>query len=393
MTNELAERIEQELTGNILPFWVTHTPDPINGGFYGSLSNDLKVDNDSPRSAVLYGRILWTFSLAYKEYKRPEYLETARRAYEYIKVHFWDTQHGGVYWSVNAEGKPLDARKHTYANSFCIYGLTEYYRATSETESLGLAKEIFDLLETHSHDPIHGGYAEGRGADWFSTTDSRLSDLEPICDKSMNTLLHAMEAFTNLLRVWDEPRLRNRLNELIAIFLDHVIDPHTNHQLLFFNNDWSWDKTEPFSYGHDIETSWLIVEAAEVLGNHVLLERAKEKAVKLARSVYDEALLSNGVLLQESAGHRARDIVWWVHAEGMVGFYNAYQISGDEKFRTTAERIWEVIDQKFVDHQYGDWFKTLDPQGVPYSDSPKMGPWECPYHHSRACFEMIRRLS
>lgn len=393
MTNVLAEGIEHELTGNILPFWVTHTPDPINGGFYGSLSNDLKIDNTSPRSAVLYGRILWTFSLAYKEYKRPEYLETARRAYEYIRVHFWDTQHGGVYWSVNAEGKPLDARKHTYANSFCIYGLTEYYRATGETESLGLAKQVFDLLETHSHDPIYGGYAEGRGADWFSTTDSRLSDLEPICDKSMNTLLHAMEALTNLLRVWDETRLRIRLNELIVIFLDHVIDRNTNHQLLYFNKDWNWDKVEPFSYGHDIETSWLIVEAAEVLGDHVLLGLAKEKAVNLARTVYDEALLSNGVLLQESSGHRAHDIVWWVHAEGIVGFYNAYQISGDKTFLTATERIWEVITQKFIDHQFGDWFKTLDPQGVPYPDSPKMGPWECPYHHSRACFEMIRRLS
>jgi mannobiose 2-epimerase len=209
----------------------------------------------------------------------------------------------------------------------------------------------------------------------------------------MNTLLHLMEAYTNLLRVWDEPRLRSRLSELIVIFLDHVIDPQTNHQLLFFNKDWSWDRIEPFSYGHDIEASWLIVEAAEVLGDPSLLERAKEKAVKIAHAVYNEALQPNGVLLPESAGHRSGDIVWWVHAEGMVGFYNAYQISGNEQFRTAAEHIWEVIDQKFIDREHGDWFKTLDPQGIPYPDLPKMGPWECPYHHSRACFEMIGRLS
>jgi cellobiose epimerase len=393
MTNELAERIKQELTGNILPFWIEHTPDPINGGFYGSLSNDLKVDNDSPRSAVLYGRILWTFAFAFGKYDRPEYLATARRAYEYIKQHFWDAQYGGVYWSVNVEGKPLDSRKHTYAQAFCIYGLSEYNRFTGDAEALELARKIFELLETYAHDSVYGGYVEGRGNDWVSSTDPRLSQLEPICDKSMNTFLHIMEAYTNLLRVWDETHLRTRLNELIVIFLDHVIDPQTNHQLLFFNKDWSWDKIEPFSYGHDIETSWLIVEAAEVLGDPALLERAKNKAVKIAHSVYSEALQPNGVLLPESAGHHSHDIVWWVHAEGMVGFYNAYQISGNEQFRTAAEHIWEVIDQKFIDRQHGDWFKTLDPQGTPYPDIPKMGPWECPYHHSRACFEMIRRLS
>ena len=384
--NKFVERVEKELTSNILPFWVEHTPDPIHGGFYGALSNDLKVDNDSPRSAVLYGRILWTFAQAYAKYKQPEYLATARRAYEYIKGHFWDAQYSGVYWSVNVEGKPLDARKHTYPQSFCIYGLAEYYQATGDAEALGLAKQVFGLLEAHSHDPIHGGYVEGRGEDWISSTDPRLSRFEPICEKSMNTLLHVMEAYTNLLRVWDEPRVRTRLSELIVIFLDHVIDPQTNHQFLFFNKDWSWDKTEPFSYGHDIESSWLIVEAAEVLGDHTLLERAKEKAVKIAQTVYNEALQANGVLLPESAGHRSRDIVWWVHADGVVGFYNAYQISGNEQFRTAAEHIWEVIDQKFIDRQHGDWFKTLDPLGVRYPDSPKMDPWECPYHHSRVCF-------
>jgi mannobiose 2-epimerase len=209
----------------------------------------------------------------------------------------------------------------------------------------------------------------------------------------MNTLLHAMEAFTNLLRVWDEPRLRSRVSELIMIFLDHIIDPQTNHQRLFFNTDWSWDKAEHISYGHDIETSWLLVESAEVLNDTLLLKRTQGTAVKIAQAVYDKALQPDGVLLPESHGERSRDIVWWVHAEGVVGFYNAYQLSGDEKFRTSSELIWQVIDQKFVDRQHGDWFKTLDPQGVPYPDSNKVGPWDCPYHHSRACFEMIRRLS
>jgi mannobiose 2-epimerase len=394
MSNELRGRIEKELTGNILPSWVERTPDPIHGGFYSALSNDLNIDHHVPRSAVLYARILWTFAQAFDIYKRPDYLATARRAYDYIRSHFWDADHGGVYWTVDINGEPLESRKHTYAQAFAIYGLVQYYSATGDAGALDLACRTFDLLEAHAHDAQYGGYVEGHGRDWSAAADMRLSALEPVCDKSMNTLLHTMEAYANLLHAWEEPRVRTRLGELIDVFLDHILDPQTHHFHQFFHEDWTWDQPEPYSYGHDIEGSWLLLEAAERLGDARLLQHIRAEAVQMAETVYTEALQPDGRLIYESLKSAdGNDLHWWAHAEAMVGFYNAYQVSGLAHFTEAASRIWNFIEQKFSDHQNGDWFKALDPLGKPYPHSRKVSPWECPYHHSRACFEMIRRLS
>ena len=393
MTYDLRQCIEQELKGNILPFWAERAPDPVHGGFVGSVSNDLKINNDVPRTAVLQGRILWAFSSAYKKYGLPQYLSMAQRAYDYLRQKFWDSKFEGVYWSVDAFGEPLDIRKHTYAQAFSIYGLTEYYLATGEAGALELARRIFELLEVNTYEPRYGGYKESRARDWASPADPRLSALEPDCDKSMNTLLHMMEACTNLLRAGDQPPLLTRLTELLEAFLDRIIDAQTGHFHLFFNNDWTWPHPEPFSYGHDIEGSWLLVETAELLGDAALLQRTRSLAVQMAQAVFAEALQPDGRVLSGSSDDpHAKDLAWWTHAEAVVGFYNAYQISGQEHFETASTRVWHFIEQNFFDHEHGDWFKNLDPEGRPYPHSPKIGPWECPYHHSRACLEMIKRL-
>ena len=394
MTHDLRQSIEQELTGNILPFWAERTPDLVNGGFYGALSNDLMVNNLIPRSAILYGRILWTFAKAYGKYRNPQYLSTAQRAYDYLRNCFWDEKFEGMVWSVNTHGEPVDARKHTYAQAFSIYGLAEYYLAIGQTGALVLARRIFELLEAYSHDPIFGGYTESCGRDWVSAADQRLSDREPDCDKSMNTLLHLLEAYANLLRVWDEPRLRIRLVELIEVFLEHIFDPQTCHFQMFFHNDWTWFRQEHFSYGHDIEGSWLLLEAAKISENDGLLKRVHSVSLQLAGSVYNEALQTDGRVLSESVGGpQSTELAWWIHAEAMVGFYNAYQLSRQEHFTAASVQVWKFIRQNFVDNQHGDWFKNLDPLAKPNPNSPKVGFWECPYHHSRACFEMIERLT
>jgi mannobiose 2-epimerase len=318
----------------------------------------------------------------------------AERAYGYLRKYFWDAKYEGVVWTVNACGEPLETRKHAYAQAFSIYGLAEYYSAAGDAGALDLARRIFELLDTHLHEPLFGGYIESRGRDWVSAANPRLSALEPDCDKSMNTLLHLLEAYSNLLRVWDEPKLRIRLEELLEVFLGKILDLQTHHFRLFFHNDWSWSRQEPFSYGHDIEGSWLLVEAAGMVGNVSLLQRTRSLSVQMAQAVYTEALQPDGRVLSESLpGSKNRDLAWWTHAEAAVGFYNAYQISGQDHFAAASARVWNFIGQKFIDHKNGDWFKTLDPQAQPYPQSPKVGAWECPYHHSRACFEMIKRLS
>jgi cellobiose epimerase len=410
LDQEFKQALENELCGNILPFWIKYAPDEEHGGFYGAITNDLQVLNQVPRSAILCARILWTYSAAYRLYGKAEYLQMAARAYETLTGAMWDEKYGGVYWLVDKQGTPVNDRKHSYAQAFAIYGLSEYFRATQEAQSLQFAQGLFQQLETHAYDPVFRGYIEGCSREWGSLDDMRLSDKEINCRKSMNTMLHIMEAYTNLASAWKdldsslatlsqndrlEEALRVRLRELIEIFLEYIIDPQTHHFKLFFDDRWSSLKNDVISYGHDIEGSWLLVEAAEVCGEPDLIAKTKSCAVAMAQAVYSEGLDPDGSLLYEGNPIllESADRHWWVQAEAVVGFYNAFQISGQAHFAQAALRSWKYIEDKFIDRQHGDWFKVLSRQGIPYPDRYKVGPWECPYHHSRACMELIRRLS
>ncbi|HEX2906754.1 MAG TPA: AGE family epimerase/isomerase [Phototrophicaceae bacterium] len=390
---DFQKQLQQELTGNILPFWLKYAPDPVNGGFYGAVTNDLQVLNEVPRSAVLCARILWTYATAYRQLGDERYLTMARQAYDYLTRVFWDHGNGGVYWSVNAQGQPVSDHKHDYAQGFTIYGLSEYYRATQEPQSLQLAQTLFNLLETHAYEPVYGGYLEGRSRTWGTLNDMSLSNKDLNCSKSMNTLLHILEAYTNLLRIWPEAKLKAQHRALIDIFHQQVIDPDTHHFKLFFDDQWH-SLLNHVSYGHDIEGSWLLLEAAEVQGDETLIAQVRETATHMATAVYQEGLDADGSLFNENTPEGLLDTAkaWWVQAEGMVGFYNAYQVSGQLRFAQAAIRCWEYIQNKLVDRTHGDWFKEIKPDGQPDAHHFKIGPWDCPYHHSRACLEMLERL-
>jgi len=388
-----AERLQRELAGNILPFWIAHTVDEINGGFYGAVTNDGRVLNDIPRSAVVCARILWTFSTAYRVLGDAVYLRVARHAYDYLTQRFWDAVCGGVYWAVDCRGQPVNDRKHTYAQAFALYGLAEFYRATGEPDSLRLAQALFELIETHTFDAAHGGNIECRSREWGALDDMRLSAKDLNCAKSMNTLLHLMEAYTNLLRVWRDETLASKQASLLRVFFDHIVDAQTGHLKLFFDHEWR-SLSEDVSFGHEIEASWLLVEAAETLGRPDLVAQARATAIQMAQTVYERGRDVDGSLLYEAMPHRINgDKHWWVQAEGVVGFYNAYQLAAQAHFAAAALRVWDYIEERFVDRSHGDWFKVLNRAGIPYADHLKVGPWECPYHHSRLCFEMLARLN
>ena len=378
---------------NILPFWMRHTVDHVNGGFYGALTDDLVIHNEVPRSAILCARILWTYAAAFRKLGNAEYLAMANWAYDDLKRVFWDQQNGGLFWTVDAAGQPILDRKHHYAQAFAIYGLSEYYRAAQPPESLALAQKLFHLLEKHAYDPVYGGYIEGSSRSWESLADMRLSERDLDCRKSMNTLLHILEAYTGLLRVWEYAALRARHKALIETFLTHILDASTGHFKLFFDDRWN-SLLPNVSYGHDIEGSWLLVEAAEVQADPVLLGKVREAAIRIAAAVYDDGLEPDGSLPYEAGPHGLVDShkSWWVQAEAMVGFQNACQLSGQARFALAAWRSWNYIQDRLIDRTHGDWFKRLNRDGTPDHGSYKVGPWECPYHHSRACFEMLDRL-
>jgi mannobiose 2-epimerase len=392
-------RIENELTANILPFWMRHTVDRENGGFYGTISNDLVIDKESPRASVINTRILWTFSAACR-LCGPTYRETADWAWDCIRRKFWDAQYGGVYWMTDYRGNPISDRKQIYAQAFAIYALAEYFRATGNAESLERAKELYGLIEAKSYEPEYGGCLEACSRDWGALDDLRLSEKDLNSPKSMNTHLHVMEAYTNLLRVWPDAALRASQQALLEVTLDHIVDEATGHFRMFFDNRWN-SLTDHVSFGHDIEGSWLIYEAAQVLGDATLLDRARRLAVRMAQAVCDEGVDRDGSLFYEADAHGVlidANKHWWPQAEAVVGFYNAYRISGEEHFLTKALRAWVYIEERIVNREHGEWYAKLTPKGRPYSaeedsDACLVGPWKCPYHNSRACYEMMERLA
>lgn len=391
--SEFRKQLQEELTGNILPFWMTHVVDRENGGFYGAVTNDLKILNEVPRSAILCARILWTYAAAYRRLGGEKYLATAEWVYDYLSQVFWDQQFGGIYWSVDHKGNLIVDRKHHYAQAFAIYALAEYSKATQEPESLELAKTLFHLLEAHAYEPVYGGYIEGSSRKWEVLEDMRLSDKDLNCRKSMNTMLHILEAYSNLMKVWDNAHLKTQHRALLQTFRDQIIDHKIGHFKLFFDDQWH-SLSDHVSFGHDIEGSWLLWEAVEIQGDSELISQVRESVIRLAISVYQEGLDDDGSLFHEASPEGLVDPgkEWWTQAEAIIGFYNAYQLTGQEHFAQAAYKLWTYIQDKMVDRTNGDWFKRLLRDGTPETDRYKAGPWDCPYHHSRTCFEMLDRL-
>lgn len=392
--NTLRKEVTEELEGNILPFWMNKMTDRERGGFYGRISGEDVLMPDEPKGAILNARILWTFSAAYRLLKKPEYLATATRAKRYLLDFFYDKQFGGIYWSVDCEGNPLDTKKQIYALGFAIYGLSEYARATGDEEALEYAIRLFEVIEKYSFDAEKNGYVEALTRDWQPIADMRLSDKDENEKKTMNTHLHILEPYANLYRVWKDGRLKTQLKNLIELFVTKILDTQTYHLNLFFENDWT-NKYHLISYGHDIEASWLIHEAALILGDETVLKQIEPVIVRIARAA-DEGLNADGSMTYErfsDKGETDRELHWWVQAENVVGHLNLYQHFGDEEALSTALRCWQFIKDKLIDRENGEWYWSRFADGSINRNDDKAGFWKCPYHNGRMCLEINERFA
>lgn len=392
--NTLRKEVTEELEGNILPFWMNKMTDRERGGFYGRISGEDVLMPDEPKGAILNARILWTFSAAYRLLKKPEYLATATRAKRYLLDFFYDKQFGGIYWSVDCEGNPLDTKKQIYALGFAIYGLSEYARATGDEEALEYAIRLFEVIEKYSFDAEKNGYVEALTRDWQPIADMRLSDKDENEKKTMNTHLHILEPYANLYRVWKNGRLKTQLKNLIELFVTKILDTQTYHLNLFFEDDWT-NKYHLISYGHDIEASWLIHEAALVLGDETVLKQIEPVIVRIARAA-DEGLNADGSMTYErfsDKGETDRELHWWVQAENVVGHLNLYQHFGDEEALSTALRCWQFIKDKLIDRENGEWYWSRFADGSINRNDDKAGFWKCPYHNGRMCLEINERFA
>lgn len=392
--NRMRKEMEEELVTDILPFWIKKMTDTANGGFYGRITGREILIPEAEKGAVLNARILWTFSSAYRILKKDEYLVTATRAKRVIIDDFYDKEYGGVFWSLDCKGRPLDTKKQIYALGFAIYGLSEYYRATGDEEALDYAIRLFESIEEHSFDSVKNGYCEALTREWGEIADMRLSDKDENERKTMNTHLHILEPYTNLFRVWKDQRLKGQLLNLIGIFTDKILNMKTGHLELFFNDDWV-SKYRIVSYGHDIEASWLIHEAALVLGDRTVLEKI-EPLVEYIAAASDEGLAPDGSLIYETfPGKDKTDTErhWWVQAENVVGHANLYQYFGDEVAMRKALRCWEFIKRHLIDYKNGEWYWSVRSDGSINTADDKAGFWKCPYHNGRMCMEIIERFS
>ena len=377
------------LTENILPFWINRFQDP-RGGFLGRISGSGEPDPEAPKGAILNARILWAFSAAYRLLRRPEYLEMAKSAKREIESRFFDPEYGGVYWSLTPDGKPLDTKKQIYAIGFAIYGLSEYVRATGDPSALSLAVRLFDDIEAHSFDSEKNGYLEAFARDWSPLGDMRLSEKDANECKTMNTHLHIIEPYTNLYRVWPDERLRERIVNLLWVFRNRILDAETGHLKLFFDEDWV-SKRPVVSFGHDIEASWLLYEAATVVGEDP--EGIVPDVLKIA-SAASEGYIPGGGMIYEfhrDSGALDADRHWWVQAETVIGYLNVYQLTGDEAALKRAAETWEFIRDRLVDREGGEWFWSLRADGTLNRDDDKAGFWKCPYHNTRMCLEIYER--
>ena len=382
----LSESIEANLTDNILPFWMDYTVDP-DGGFYGTVMND-GTARATDKGAILNARILWTFSRAYRIYGIPAYKEMADRAAEYFKAHFIDRKYGGVFWTVDSEGNMGDATKQTYANAFGVYGLSEHFRATGDLSSLEAAKDIFFTLQKHSHDPARKGYIEVFNRDW-SRTDAKGIDGRASTTKTMNTHIHVMEGFTNLYLAWPDQEVKEAILELLDILQTHLYNADTKHLILYCDDDWNVVDTED-SYGHDIETSWLMCESAEIVGDEALIAKIRRQAIEMVDVALAEGMTPEGAMKMEGPRPAYQ---WWPMCETVIGCINAWQITGQKKYFDAASKCWAFTEKYFVDHKVGGWFKETDGDFNPSPRSPKASMWNCPYHNARMGYEVVARLA
>ena len=372
---------------------MNNTIDNENGGFLGNIDFYGNVDKFATKGGVQNARILWTFSKAFNVLGEKKYLDIATRAYEYINTYFKDKEFNGIYWELDYKGQPKNTQKYCYAQGFWIYGLSEYFTATKNQKALDLALEIFTLIEEKAVDRVKNGYIEAFSNNWERATELRLSAKDLNESKTYNTHLHVLEGYASLYRVSKNEKVGKALENLVELMLDKFYNPKNNHFNLFFNDDWQING-DLVSYGHDIEGSWLLWDAIIALDNDTLKKKALSPVLKIVDTTIVESIDQDGGQYYEgnSTGVDDYDKHWWPQAEAAIGFVNAWQLTGNNAYLTHAHNSWNFIEKFIVDNERGEWIWKVSKEGLQDKNEARAGFWKCPYHNSRACFEIIERL-
>ena len=386
----MLEEVKAHLLNDIIPFWKNLRDDEF-GGYYGYMDYNLKLDKKAVKGCILNSRITWFFANAYTLLKDESLLEEAKHGFAFMKEHCMDKENGGIFWSMKYDGTPEDTTKHTYNQAFSIYALSSYYEATHDEEALVMAKELFHIIETKCTDEI--GYKEAFDKEFHEVENDKLSENGVIAEKTMNTLLHVFEAYTELYRVAKLPEVKERLEWIMDTFADKVYNPKLHRQEVFFDRNMN-TILDLHSYGHDIETAWLMDRGVEVLGEKKYEEKMTPITKDLTAEIYKVAFDGHSLANECEKGVVNVHRIWWVQAETVIGFLNGWQKDPSKtEYLEAAKSEWQFIKDHVMDKRQGsEWFWEVDPSGKPYEGRPIVEPWKCPYHNGRMCFEVIRRL-
>lgn len=384
----LQEKLIQNLNNCILPFWESIIDKEL-GGYYGYMDFDLKLDKKAVKGCILNSRILWFFSNVYLETKDASVLPFAEHAYEFLKNYCLDRTNGGIYWSMTYDGQVADSTKHTYNQTFAIYALSSYYDASGNEEALQYAMDLFHIIESKCR--LGDGYGESYTLDFIPNANDKLSENNIIADKTMNTLLHVCEAYTELYRVSHDSNVKERLYWATEEFYNTLYNPELHRLEVFFDADMH-SLIDLHSYGHDIEATWLIDRALSVLDDKELSAKLAPMIMDLTEKIYEVAYENHSVMAEAENGVVLTTRIWWVQCESIIGFWNAYQKTGDDRFRKAAEDIWQFVEDHLIDPRpNSEWYYDVDADGIPSSKLPILEPWKCPYHNGRMCLEIMRR--
>ncbi|MGN0414668.1 MAG: AGE family epimerase/isomerase [Agathobacter sp.] len=386
----MKEEVKDHLVSAIIPFWKSLRDDEF-GGYYGYMDYDLKLNKKAEKGCILNSRITWFFSNAYTLLKDPSLLDEADHGYEFLKNHCIDSENGGIFWSMNYDGTPLDTTKHTYNQAFCIYALSSYYEASGKREALDLAFQLFHMIEEKCTDDQ--GYLEAFTRDFKPESNEKLSENGVLAEKTMNTLLHVLEAYTELYRVSKDKEVEERLKWIMDTFAEKVYNSELERQEVFFDKNYN-SIIDLHSYGHDIETAWLMDRAVDVLGDETYRQKMTPITKALTKKIYEVAFDGHSLSNECDKGVVDTNRVWWVQAETVVGFLNGYEKDPSKvEYKEAAEAEWQFIKDHVIDPRNGsEWFWLVRQDGSPVEGEPIVEPWKCPYHNGRMCMEVIRRL-
>lgn len=388
---EYKNEVEAELK-RILHYWIKYAIDEDNGGFFGKINHNNEIDFSAAKGVVLHARILWTFSAAYRLTNNTDYLLIAKDAYNFLNQFFSDKVYGGFYWTVNNKGISSNQKKHVYAQAFVLYAYCEFYKITDWEEVLVKAKSIFSLLEEKSFDTINGGYKEAFTRDWQLMQDARLSEKDSNDVKSANTHLHLLEAYSNLYIIWKDETVKKQIQNLLSNFSNHIIHPHTKHLQLFFDENWNCTSSL-ISYGHDIEASWLLFNAATIINDNSLITIFSSVANELAIAAATGLDNDGGMWYECNESITIKQKHWWPQAEAMIGFFNEWQLNKQKNALEQSINSWNFIKKYIIDYKKGEWLWGVYEDYTAMLQEDKVGLWKCPYHNSRACMEIINRIN